>query len=124
MREGFALISLTARESQRQGVILLIDAEHSQLQPAVRLISLAMMADFNGKGGEDVVVLCNTYQCYLKGTLDAVEEDLKVQYYVYIQYKQHCIYPKSTLNNTKTTHHKCMLNHYFVGNLCFQEKSK
>ena len=79
--------SLTARESQRRGVILLIDAEHSQLQPAVRLISLAMMADFNGKG-EDVV-LCNTYQCYLKGTLKAVEEDLKVQfkYRFPIQYK-------------------------------------
>ena len=57
-------------------MVLLIDAEHSQLQPAVRLISLAMMADFNKKGKD--VVLCNTYQCYLKDTVDAVKEDLEV----------------------------------------------
>ena len=59
-------------------MILLIDAEHSQLQPAVRLISLAMMADFNRKDGGDGVVLCNTYQCYLKDTLNNVKEDLEV----------------------------------------------
>ena len=33
-----------------------------------------MMADFNGDG----VVLCNTYQCYLKDTLHNVKEDLEV----------------------------------------------
>ena len=59
-------------------MILLIDAEHSQLQPAVRLISLAMMADFNRKEGGEDVVLCNTYQCYLKDTLSNVKEDLEV----------------------------------------------
>ena len=58
-------------------MVLLIDAEHSQLQPAVRLISLAMMADFNTKGRD--VVLCNTYQCYLKGTVKDIDEDLKVK---------------------------------------------
>ena len=56
-------------------MVLLIDAEHSHLQPAVRAITLAMMSAFNRSGGD--VVLCNTYQCYLKDTVEAVSADMQ-----------------------------------------------
>ena len=55
-------------------MVLLIDAEHSHLQPAVRVITLAMMSAFNRSGD---VVLCNTYQCYLKDTVEAVSADMQ-----------------------------------------------
>ncbi len=52
---------------------LLIDAEHSHLQPAVRLISLALMRRYNA-GAEATVT--NTYQCYLRHTENDLDEDL------------------------------------------------
>ena len=52
-------------------VKLYIDAEYSHLQPAVRALTLALMkySDY---------VIYNTYQCYLKDTMDHLEQDLQI----------------------------------------------
>jgi len=51
-------------DCRERGVLLLIDAEWSRLQQAVRVITLAFMAE-NGRGRGEAV-LANTYQMYLK----------------------------------------------------------
>ena len=53
-------------------VHLLLDAEHSHLQPAVRLIALALMKIIN----VERAVISNTYQCYLKGTEGEIMGDM------------------------------------------------
>ena len=59
--------------ASNHGVHLLIDAEYSHLQPAVRIITLALMNKFNR--GNDIVV-SNTYQCYLVESWKQIQEDL------------------------------------------------
>lgn len=56
-------------------MVLFIDAEYSHLQPAVRLITLTLMMEFN-KG--DNICIANTYQCYLKAGLTHLEEDIRI----------------------------------------------
>ena len=51
---------------------LYIDAEYSHLQPAVRLITLALMLQYNAK----FPIVFNTYQCYLKQSLSALASDI------------------------------------------------
>ena len=58
-----------------KNVVVFIDAEHSHLQPAVRLLTLALMRRFNA--GNDVTI-GNTYQCYLKESAENVATDLKL----------------------------------------------
>jgi proline dehydrogenase len=43
---------------------LLVDAEHSYINPGSSLVALAMMAVFN----QNRPVVANTYQCYFKVT--------------------------------------------------------
>ena len=59
-------------ECRKNEVELYIDAEYSHLQPAVRLIALALMFQYNTK----FPVIFNTYQCYLKQSLSALASDI------------------------------------------------
>ena len=63
-------------QCQRHGVNLYIDAEYSHLQPAVRLLSLSLMARYNRPGSKSIVF--NTYQCYLKASLAHLKNDLEL----------------------------------------------
>ena len=59
-------------ECRKNEVELYIDAEYSHLQPAVRLITLALMLQYNTKSP----IIFNTYQCYLKQSLCALASDI------------------------------------------------
>lgn len=48
---------------------MLIDAEHSYVQPAIDAIAMAMMQRFNQDGAK----ILTTYQCYLKASSSAPE---------------------------------------------------
>ena len=41
---------------------ILVDAEHSYMQPAIDAIAIALQQTYNKNGA----VIMNTYQCYLK----------------------------------------------------------
>ena len=51
---------------------MFIDAEHSHLQPAVRVLVIYLMKKFN----RNKSTIANTYQCYLKRSMIDIKEDL------------------------------------------------
>ncbi|KAK8404911.1 hypothetical protein O3P69_001486 [Scylla paramamosain] len=62
------------------GVVLAVDAEWTYTNPAINLMTLALMHIFNrGEAGEIVrPVIWNTYQGYLKAAVENLQEDLAV----------------------------------------------
>jgi proline dehydrogenase len=63
-------------QAQGTGIPLLFDAEQSHRQPAIDLISMELMAEFNAMGAAPVVY--NTFQMYLRHSLVRVERDLSI----------------------------------------------
>merc|ERR1719317_426195 len=61
-------IGLRAKET---GVKLLVDAEYTYMNPGISAAALAMMLAFN----KDQAVVANTYQCYLKGAMNTLEQE-------------------------------------------------
>jgi len=53
-----------AQEAKQNGVRLLVDAEHTYFQPAIDLVTLELMREFNTPGS--AATIFNTYQAYLK----------------------------------------------------------
>jgi proline dehydrogenase len=66
-----------AKEASECGVRLLIDAEHTQYQPAIDNLALELMTEYNDKSKTDIPIIFNTYQCYLKDAMKRVEIDLE-----------------------------------------------
>ena len=64
-------------QCQNQKVNLYIDAEHSHLQPAVRLLTLNLMKNYNNLGNKSPLIY-NTYQCYLKDSLLHLCNDIEL----------------------------------------------
>ncbi|XP_045595464.2 hydroxyproline dehydrogenase isoform X1 [Procambarus clarkii] len=56
------------------GVVLAVDAEYTYTNPAINLLTLAMMAVFN----TPTPVIWNTYQGYLKAGCQSLEHDLEL----------------------------------------------
>ena len=57
------------------GIPLLLDAEQTPRQPAIRLIARALMAEFNRRG--EPPTLYNTHQAYLRGAEETLEAELR-----------------------------------------------
>lgn len=66
-----------ATDAAQNGTRLLIDAEHQKYQPAIDNLVLELQKKFNAKDKTDRPIVFNTYQCYLKDTLERVEMDVK-----------------------------------------------
>lgn len=58
--------------SQVGGARCMIDAEQTYMQPAINMIALELMRQYNRKEA----VIYNTYQCYLKNAYDQLRKDL------------------------------------------------
>ncbi|XP_063871433.1 hydroxyproline dehydrogenase-like [Scylla paramamosain] len=71
---------LQGRRCRDDGVVLAVDAEWTYTNPAINLMTLALMHIFNrGEAGEIVrPVIWNTYQGYLKAAVENLQEDLAV----------------------------------------------
>lgn len=63
---------IAAYASQVGGARCMIDAEQTYMQPAINLIAMQLMRQYNRREP----IIFNTYQCYLKGTYDQVRRDL------------------------------------------------
>ena len=66
-----------ATEAALNDTRLLIDAEHQKYQPAIDNLVVELQKKFNAKDKTDRPIIFNTYQCYLKDTLERVEMDMK-----------------------------------------------
>ena len=66
-----------AEEAVRCGTKLLCDAEHRKYQPAIDNLVVDLQKQFNAKDKTDRPIIFNTYQCYLKDTLERVKLDLE-----------------------------------------------
>jgi len=66
-----------ASEAAEHGIKLLFDAEQTWVQPAIDNLVLNLQETFNDTSKSDFPVIFQTYQCYLKGALQRIEEDVK-----------------------------------------------
>lgn len=58
--------------AKHKNVKIMIDAEQTYFQPAISLITTSLMQRFN----RDSPLILNTYQAYLRGTLNVLQADL------------------------------------------------
>ena len=69
--------SKLGKEASKFGVRLLIDAEQTYVQPAISHIALDLQLKYNAKEKVDRAFIFNTYQMYLKGSLDRLKSDIE-----------------------------------------------
>ncbi|XP_018652488.1 putative proline oxidase [Schistosoma mansoni] len=72
MRNMIKRVDTLASYAKSVGVRVMVDAEQSYFQPAIRRLIIEMMRLFN----KDKAVIFGTYQCYLKEALESLTQDL------------------------------------------------
>lgn len=66
-----------AEEAYQCGTRLLIDAEQCRVQPAIDNLVLELQQTYNATEKSDIPIIFNTYQCYLKDTLEHLACDVE-----------------------------------------------
>jgi len=66
-----------AKEAEKCGTRVLIDAEQHRFQPAIDNLVLNLQRHYNATDKSDKAIIYNTYQCYLKDTADRLVEDME-----------------------------------------------
>ncbi|XP_040295531.1 hydroxyproline dehydrogenase [Bufo bufo] len=66
-------LSRVGKHAKAKGVRVLVDAEYTYMNPALSLVTMAMMAQCN----QDEPWIWNTYQCYLKDSFKNLTQDLE-----------------------------------------------
>mmetsp|Transcript_36252 Transcript_36252/g.87772 ORF Transcript_36252/g.87772 Transcript_36252/m.87772 type:complete len:325 (-) Transcript_36252:545-1519(-) len=66
-----------AREADRVGTRLLIDAEQVRYQPAIDGLVLDLQRQYNDAETTDKAIIYNTYQCYLKDAPQRLQTDVQ-----------------------------------------------
>eukprot|EP00527_Entomoneis_sp_CCMP2396_P007766 CAMPEP_0198144948 /NCGR_PEP_ID=MMETSP1443-20131203/19786_1 /TAXON_ID=186043 /ORGANISM="Entomoneis sp., Strain CCMP2396" /LENGTH=577 /DNA_ID=CAMNT_0043808447 /DNA_START=83 /DNA_END=1816 /DNA_ORIENTATION=- len=66
-----------AREAEKCGTRLLIDAEQVRFQPAIDNLVLDLQQRYNSKDRSDYPIIYNTYQCYLKDAKERLNNDVQ-----------------------------------------------
>lgn len=67
-------LTTLAEHAVKRGVRLMVDAEQTYFQPAIRHLTLELMRHFN----KDSPLVLNTYQCYLKDTYSKIQTDMEL----------------------------------------------
>lgn len=68
---------ILAEEAAKHGTRLLIDAEQVRFQPAIDNLVLELQQTYNNTDTSDFPLIYNTYQCYLKDSLDRLRLDVE-----------------------------------------------
>ncbi|KAM5153042.1 hydroxyproline dehydrogenase [Mantella aurantiaca] len=72
LQKSVRRLSRVGKHAQQKGVRVLVDAEYTYMNPALSLVTMAMMAQCN----REEPWIWNTYQCYLKDALRSLSQDL------------------------------------------------
>ncbi|XP_061529441.1 proline dehydrogenase 1, mitochondrial isoform X2 [Phycodurus eques] len=72
MKRILQRMDILAKHAVKNGVRLMVDAEQTYMQPAIRRLTLDMQKIYN----KDKPVIFNTYQCYLKDAFDNITLDV------------------------------------------------
>lgn len=67
-------LTTLAKHAVKRGVRLMVDAEQTYFQPAIRHLTLDLMRQFN----KTSPLVLNTYQCYLKDTYSKIQTDMEL----------------------------------------------
>jgi proline dehydrogenase len=77
MENMFERGRILAQEAAAHGVRLLMDAEQVRFQPAIDNLVLELQQTYNAVDSSDRPLIYNTYQCYLKDSLDRLRLDVE-----------------------------------------------
>ncbi|KAI3379515.1 hypothetical protein SNEBB_010045 [Seison nebaliae] len=74
MRNVLKRLDTVVRHAVSKDVRLMIDAEQSYFQPAIRRLTIELMREYN----KEKPIVFNTYQCYLQDAMAHICEDLEL----------------------------------------------
>ncbi|XP_071163980.1 hydroxyproline dehydrogenase-like [Mytilus edulis] len=73
LEAGLNRLKMVFRKGKQKDIWLMVDAEYTYMNPALNLITLAMMLNYN----HDKPLVAYTYQNYLKGTEELLKRDIE-----------------------------------------------
>ncbi|XP_074641395.1 hydroxyproline dehydrogenase-like [Tubulanus polymorphus] len=71
---GMKRLNDVCQHAKEMNVTIMVDAEYTYMNPAIRLVTLAMMLNYNAKSPK----IWHTYQCYLKAADTEIMNDMQL----------------------------------------------